>query len=170
MSGARGEITSQLRPLGNWGLHGRQTDDLSCPSSSRPYPRLPRSCPFRLRTNTSGLCDRWCAQSLHAILFSSDALADLVLAVDEAASLLVSHACSASTVVCVFDSIPAPGSLRVHLTSTTDAPIDVLTSLFGWFVLDTLVDNATLDQKPGGTAVDDLSVTSSVGKALRPAA
>lgn len=93
-----------------------------------------------------------------------------MLAVDEAASLLVSHACSASTVVCVFDSIPAPGSLRVHLTSTTDAPIDVLTSLFGWFVLDTLVDNATLDQKPEGTAVDDLSVTSSVEKALRPAA
>lgn len=97
---------------------------------------------------------------------SPDALADLVLAVDEAAALLIGHARSASAVVCVFDSITDPGSLRVHLTATTHAPIEVLTSSFGWFVLDTLVDNATLDQKPEGTAVNDLSVTISVEKAL----
>lgn len=101
---------------------------------------------------------------------SPDALADLLLAVDEAVALLVSHAHSASAVVCVFDSITAPGSLRVHLTATTHAPIDVLTSSFGWFVLHTFVDHATLDQQPAGPAVDDVSVTISVEKTLQPGA
>lgn len=94
---------------------------------------------------------------------SPDALDDLVLAVDEAVALLVSHARSASAVVCVLAS--SPGSLRVHLIAITAASVDVLTSSFGWFVLATLVDNATLDQKPAGPpAVDDLSVTISAEK------
>ena len=96
---------------------------------------------------------------------SRDALDDLVLAVDEAAAILVSHARSASAVVCVVDS--GPGSLRVYLTATTHAPVDALSSSFGWFVLAALVDNATLDQKPARPpAANELSVTISVGKSL----
>ncbi|MDA3635379.1 MULTISPECIES: ATP-binding protein [Rhodococcus] len=96
---------------------------------------------------------------------SRDALDDLVLAVDEAAAILVNHARSASAVVCVVDS--GPGSLRVYLTATTHAPVDALSSSFGWFVLAALVDNATLDQKPARpSAANELSVTISVEKAF----
>ena len=100
-------------------------------------------------------------------LLSRDALDDLVLAVDEATAI---HARSTSAVVCVFDSATGPGSLRVHLTAATHAPVEVFTSSFGWFVLGALVDNATLDRTPAGPAFGDLSVTISVEKALRTGA
>lgn len=39
---------------------------------------------------------------------SMDALADLVIAVDEAATTLVSHARRSSTLVCTFDAVTSP--------------------------------------------------------------
>ncbi|MCJ0904773.1 ATP-binding protein [Rhodococcus sp. ARC_M6] len=75
---------------------------------------------------------------------AADDLADLVLAVDEAASTLLDHTNPLSVLTCAFDVDPG-NRLRVHLTATTTEPIDHSATSFGWFVLHTLVDAVTVE-------------------------
>ena len=98
---------------------------------------------------------------------SMDALADLVLAVDEAANTLVSHARSTTSMVCAFDSATGPERLRLSLTAITSSPVDSSTSSFGWFVLQTLGDRVALHQDAVGAITDDQSVTITLEKALQ---
>jgi serine/threonine-protein kinase RsbW len=84
----------------------------------------------------------------HAL--SVDALTDLVLAVDEAAGILLDHTLPSSILTCTFDI--DPGHLRVILAATTTAPIDTSTTSFRWFVLQTLVDRLVLEQFPSTVA------------------
>lgn len=102
-----------------------------------------------------------------------DALADLVLAVDEAATTLIGHALPSSTLTCAFDSDTDPSRLRLTLTATTSSPVDASTSSFGWLVLKTLVDDVVLEQTPvataTATAAGDRSVTITLEKALQAA-
>ncbi|MBT2270268.1 ATP-binding protein [Rhodococcus qingshengii] len=99
---------------------------------------------------------------------SLDALADLVLAVDEAATTLISHARSSNALTCAFGAHTDPSRLRVILTATTSSPVDTSTSSFGWLVLKTLVDDVVLEQTPIATATTtgDRSVTITLEKAL----
>ncbi|MDE8649702.1 ATP-binding protein [Rhodococcus qingshengii] len=94
-----------------------------------------------------------------------DAVADLVLAVDEAATTLISHARRSSILMCAFDTVTDPNTLRVVLTATTSSPVDASTSSFGWLVLQTLVDHVALEQTPATTG-DDRSATITLEKAL----
>lgn len=98
---------------------------------------------------------------------SLDALADLVLAVDEAATTLVGHALPSSALTCAFSSLTDPSRLRVVLAATTSSPVDASTSSFGWLVLKTLVDDVVLEQTPAATATNDRSVTIILEKALQ---
>jgi serine/threonine-protein kinase RsbW len=77
-----------------------------------------------------------------------EALSELVLAADEAATTLISHTHRFSTLACVFDIVTDPSVLRVVLTATTSSPADTSTSSFGWLVLQTLVDHVALEQTP----------------------
>ncbi|MDA3635328.1 MULTISPECIES: ATP-binding protein [Rhodococcus] len=97
---------------------------------------------------------------------SMDALADLVIAVDEAATTLVSHARRSSTLVCTFDAVTCPSRLRVILAATTSSPVDASTSSFGWIVLRTLVDDVMFEQTPAAAPTGDRSVTITLEKAL----
>ena len=76
-----------------------------------------------------------------------DDLADIVLAVDEAASTLLGHAQPSSHITCIFD-LDAEGSLRVHLSTTTPKPIVMHTTSWTWLVLQSLVDDVILDHIP----------------------
>ncbi|GAA1952535.1 ATP-binding protein [Amycolatopsis minnesotensis] len=73
--------------------------------------------------------------------FDLDAIADLRLAVDEAASTLITKAAPESTMVCTFtladDELRFTGRV---LTREQQAPS---TGTFGWRVLTTLTDSAT---------------------------
>ncbi|MFF1555832.1 ATP-binding protein [Rhodococcus erythropolis] len=100
---------------------------------------------------------------------SLDALADLVLAVDEAATTLIGHARPSSTLTCAFDSDTDPSRLRLTLTATTSSPVDASTSSFGWLVLKTLVDEVVLEQTPAASTEGDRSVTITLEKALQAA-
>ncbi|SCC70539.1 MULTISPECIES: ATP-binding protein [Rhodococcus] len=76
-----------------------------------------------------------------------DDLADIVLAVDEAANTLLAHAHPSSHITCIFD-LDAVGSLRVHLSTTTQKPIVMHTTSWTWLVLQSLVDDVILDHIP----------------------
>lgn len=76
-----------------------------------------------------------------------DTLADLVLAVDAAASTLLSHAQPSSHITCIFD-LDALGSLHVHLSTTTSRPIVMHTTSQTWVVLQSLVDDVVLEHLP----------------------
>lgn len=79
-----------------------------------------------------------------------DDVVDLVLAVNEAAILLLSHACASCHLTCIFD-IDAQDCLRVQLSTTTPEPIDMSTTSFTWFVLQALVDDVILEHiQPAG--------------------
>lgn len=81
---------------------------------------------------------------------AADAVADLVLAVDEAASTLLRHTPTCSTLTCTVGA--DPGSVSVILTGTTSAMVDTSTTSFSWFVLQTLVDSVALEQCPSAVA------------------
>lgn len=81
------------------------------------------------------------------LALSADRLADLILAVDEAASTLVNQALPTSTLTCAF-AVDTEHSLRVILSATTSASINTSTTSLGWFVLQTLVDGVVLEQAP----------------------
>ncbi|MCW2295519.1 ATP-binding protein [Rhodococcus erythropolis] len=95
-----------------------------------------------------------------------EALADLVLAADEAATTLISHARRSSTLTCAFDTVTAPTVLRVVLTATTSSPVDASTSSFGWLVLKTLVDHVALEQTAAATTEGDRTATITLEKTL----
>ncbi|QWF80090.1 ATP-binding protein [Amycolatopsis sp. CA-230715] len=73
--------------------------------------------------------------------FDLDAIADLRLAVDEAASTLITRAAPGSTMICTFalegDELRFTGRVLTH---EQEAPS---TGTFGWRVLATLTDSAT---------------------------
>ena len=83
----------------------------------------------------------------HAL--SVDALSDLVLAVDEAAGILLEKTLPSSFLTCTFDIDTE--HLQVILTATT-ARIDTSTTSFRWFVLQRLVDHLVLEQFPSAVA------------------
>lgn len=78
---------------------------------------------------------------------SVDALTDLVLAVDEAATTLIGHAVPHSALTCTFD-LDGLANLHLKLTVTASASINFSTTSFGWIVIQTLVDEVTLEQFP----------------------
>ncbi len=88
-----------------------------------------------------------------------DALADLTLAVDEAATTLINHARHSTALICAFDTATNPAVLRVTLTATTSSPVDASTSSFGWLVLKTLVDHVALEQTAVETTGRDRTTT-----------
>jgi len=76
-----------------------------------------------------------------------DDVADLVLAVDEAAGILLAHAQPSSHITCIFD-LDAVGSLRMHLSTTTLRPIVMHTTSWPWVFLQSLVDDVILEHIP----------------------
>ena len=96
---------------------------------------------------------------------SVDALTDLLLAVDEAATTLVGHARPSTALTCTFD-VDTDGHLNVKLSVGTSAPINLSTTSFGWIVLQTLVDDVIFEQFP--TNVEEgWAVTIILNKALQ---
>lgn len=78
---------------------------------------------------------------------SLDALTDLVLAVDEAASTLINYAAPSSALTCTF-AVDSERHLRIVLTATTSRRISNSSSSFGRIVLRTLVDDVIAEQVP----------------------
>jgi serine/threonine-protein kinase RsbW len=79
---------------------------------------------------------------------SLDGLSDLVLAVDEAATILITHTPPSSTLTCAFDPETDPTAVRVTLSTSTTGQITASTSSFGWHVLEILTDAVVLEQLP----------------------
>ncbi|HEY2765715.1 MAG TPA: ATP-binding protein [Pseudonocardiaceae bacterium] len=79
--------------------------------------------------------------------FDLDAVADLRLAVDEAASELVAVAAPDAVLTCVFSLNPA----QMEVTSSVPAKpgATLRRDSFGWRVLTTLVDEVTVVDEPG---------------------
>ena len=101
----------------------------------------------------------------HAL--SMDALADLVLAVDEAAATLVSHARPTSTLVATFDLTTDRRRVRVILTTTLSSPLELTPASFSWLVLRTLVDHLALEQVLASEGNDDDRATITLDKVLQ---
>ena len=79
-----------------------------------------------------------------------DAVADLVLAVDEAASTLLHLTVACSTLTCTVRVDTS--NLSVILTGTTSAMVDTSITSYSWFVLQNLVDGVALEQCPSAVA------------------
>lgn len=94
---------------------------------------------------------------------SMDALTDLVLAADEAASTLVGRATPSSTLTCTF-AVDTP-RLLVSIAAETSHEITSSNTSFGWVVLQTLVDEVSLTQSPDPDG--DWSATITLSKALQ---
>lgn len=82
--------------------------------------------------------------------FDIDAVADIRMAVDEAAATLVALAAPGSAMCCCFQV--EPSQLVVTVAVQTDAPHTVACNTFGWRVLTTLVDRIDVLGAPPGTA------------------
>jgi len=74
--------------------------------------------------------------------FDLDAVADLRLAVDEAAAELVTIAAPGSDITCTF--VMAEDGVEATVTVPTAATTQLRTDSFGWRVLSTLVDDVHL--------------------------
>ncbi|MBS3693928.1 ATP-binding protein [Rhodococcus qingshengii] len=98
---------------------------------------------------------------------SLDGLSDLVLAVDEAATILIGHALSSSTLTCAFDEDTEPAAVRVMLSTPTTGQITTSTSSFGWHVLEILVDGVVLDQVPPASPEQNWAATITLTKGLQ---
>jgi len=90
--------------------------------------------------------------------FDLDAVADLRLAVDEAAAELVTVAAPGASITCTFlvgdDGVEATVTVPVEPTTT------LRTDSFGWRVLATLVDDVhLLDDSDGGQPVLGIALT-----------
>ncbi|MCD2157934.1 ATP-binding protein [Rhodococcus cerastii] len=99
----------------------------------------------------------------HALM--PDTRSDLLLAVDEATTILIHHALPASAVTSTFHIDTT--HLHVRLTATTLAPIDNSTSSFGWFVLRELLDALTVEHTPSPTR-EHWITTIAISTPLRP--
>ncbi|EME21335.1 anti-sigma factor [Rhodococcus qingshengii] len=98
-----------------------------------------------------------------------DDVADLVLAVDEAAGILLGHAQSSSHITCIFD-LDAVGSLHVHLSTTTLRPIVMHTTSWPWVFLQSLVDDVILEHVPPTTENEHWTAIIVVKKTMSTAA
>lgn len=98
---------------------------------------------------------------------SLDGLSDLVLAVDEAATILIGHALSSSTLMCAFDGDTDPAALRVMLATSTTGEITTSTSSFGWHVIEVLVDAVVLKQVPPASPEQNWAATITLTKGLQ---
>lgn len=98
---------------------------------------------------------------------SLDGLSDLVLAVDEAATILIGHALSSSALTCAFDEDTDPAAVRVMLATSTTGQITTSTSSFGWHVLEILVDGVVLEQVPPASPEQNWAATITLTKGLQ---
>ncbi|MBX9152109.1 ATP-binding protein [Rhodococcus qingshengii] len=98
---------------------------------------------------------------------SLDGLADLVLAVDEAATILIGHALPSSTLTCAFDPETDPTAVRVTLSTSAPSQITASTSSFGWHVLEILTDAVVLEQLPPATPGQNWTTTITLTKGVQ---
>lgn len=98
---------------------------------------------------------------------SLDGLSDLVLAVDEAAAILIGDAVPSSVLICAFDLGVSPAAVRVILSASTAGQISTSTSSFAWHVLEILVDGVVLEQVPPDSPEQNWAVTITLNKALQ---
>lgn len=93
--------------------------------------------------------------------FDLDAVADVKLAVDEAATRLIMSAVDGAELTCRFQAIMP--TLRISLSTTTrPSPSDGSARTFGWHVLNSLTDSVDVrvdETGNGAVTTIDLSVT-----------
>lgn len=101
--------------------------------------------------------------------FDVDAVADLELAIDETAGMLMPLATPGTDIVCTFE---APvDALRIVMSVTASSSVASSQHSFGWFVLEALTDSAVLEQSPldksrSGDASNSSTVTVTLLKNL----
>lgn len=105
----------------------------------------------------------WTVAAHYALSLSR--LSDLVLAADEAATILISHALPFSTLTCTFDGNVA--TVQVILSTTTTGQITTSISSFIWHVLETLVDGVVLEQAPPDSPEQNWAVAITLTQALQ---
>ncbi|EME17199.1 ATP-binding protein, partial [Rhodococcus qingshengii] len=98
---------------------------------------------------------------------SLEGLSDLVLAVDEAATILIGHALPSSTLTCAFDADTDPAAVRVMLSTSTTGQITTSTSSFGWHVLEILAEAVVLEQVPPASPEQNWAATITLTKGLQ---
>ncbi|MFZ2529443.1 MAG: ATP-binding protein [Rhodococcus sp. (in: high G+C Gram-positive bacteria)] len=100
--------------------------------------------------------------------FDLDAVADVKLAVDEAATRLIMSAVDGAELTCRFQAITP--ALRISLSTTTrPSPSGGSTRTFGWHVLNSLADSVDVrvDDTPSGDTVTTIDLSVTEGSALR---
>lgn len=97
---------------------------------------------------------------------SWDELSDLVLAADEAATVLIGHALPSSTLTCTFDGDDT-AAVQVALTASTTGRITMSTSSFEWHVLETLADGVHFEQVPPNSPEGKWSATVTLTKGVQ---
>ncbi|KJF23479.1 ATP-binding protein [Rhodococcus sp. AD45-ID] len=75
--------------------------------------------------------------------FDVDGVADLELAIDEAASMLIALAAPGTDITCTFTA--PENALRIAVSAISTAEQPAGKSSFSWFVLESLTDHAELD-------------------------
>lgn len=94
-----------------------------------------------------------------------DEAADLALAMDEIASILIGHADPASDLVCRFNQ--SDTVLTVSVAGSTRTVVPDKSGTFSWFVLQSLVDSVEMTQTE--TGMDQHSLQFTLEKELRQA-
>ncbi len=98
---------------------------------------------------------------------SLDGLSDLVLAADEAATILIGHALPpSSALTCTFGGDDT-AAVQVILSAATTGQITTSTSSFGWRVLETLADEVVLEELPPTAPEEKWDVTITLTKVLQ---
>jgi serine/threonine-protein kinase RsbW len=110
-----------------------------------------------LRTLTAGLAAR--------LDFTIDDIEDLRIAVSEAAAMVLDEADAGAELDCRFQLLPGLLTLLISTTAATPASPDY--ESFGWQVLATLAEEASIESAPGTYAVR-LVVRSSLSEAEGP--
>lgn len=77
-------------------------------------------------------------------MISDDERCDLVLAVDEAAGVLIDHTTPSSTLDCALYT--GADCLRFVVSTTTPSPVNACS--FSWYVMEAAVDSLVLRQHP----------------------
>ncbi len=125
-----------------------------------PDPPAPRSVLVRVGATAAQLPPlRVVAGDLAARAdFDLDAVADLRLAVDEAAAELVTVAAPESEITCTF--VVAEDGVQASVTVPAASDTKLRTDSFGWRVLSTLVDDVhLLENSDGGRRVVGIAMT-----------
>ena len=107
--------------------------------------RLPADSAYAsvLRTLTAGLAAR--------VDFTMDDIEDLRIAVSEAAAMVLEEADAGGVLDCRFQV--GPGRLALEISAAAAKPESPDYESFGWQVLATLADEASIDAAPGRYAV-----------------